>query len=416
LQGSETQQPELEKLRSALQNHKESQMILRNYRKDGTLFWNEFSISPVRDTAGNVTHYIGIQTDITERKLAEETLRTLSQLEQEKAQQLEQALAELQRTQAHLVQQEKMASLGQLVAGVAHEINNPTSFIYCNIKPASEYAQDLLSLLRLYVQYYPHPVAEIAEPLEHLDLDFVARDFPKLLGSMKEGANRITQIVLSLRNFSRLDEAECKQVDIHEGIDNTLLILQHRLKQQSKHPEIQVIKEYGQLPLVECYPGQLNQVFMNLLSNAIDALEELHHGGFKIEESNYSSNSRTVPLLQISGSQLTNSDGGLDQATLTIHGSQPVIPWIRIHTEVVKPNLVAIRITDNGSGIATEDRPRIFDPFFTKKPPGKGTGLGLSISYRIVVDKHKGQLKCDSTPGQGAEFVIELPIAPGDGY
>jgi signal transduction histidine kinase len=187
--------------------------------------------------------------------------------------QLEQALIELQRSQTQLVQNEKMASLGQLVAGVAHEINNPTSFIYGNIYLASDYVQDLLHLIELYAKHYPEPVAEIAEQLERLEPNFIAEDFPKLLASMKQGVHRISEIVQSLRNFSRLDEMECKPVDIHQGIDNTLLILKHRLTQQSKRPKIQVIKEYSELPLVECYPSQLNQVFMNILSNAIDALE-----------------------------------------------------------------------------------------------------------------------------------------------
>jgi signal transduction histidine kinase len=327
---------------------------------------------------------IGIGSDIRERKRAEEALRSLTRQEREKATQLEQALKELTRTQAQLVQNEKMVSLGQLVAGIAHEINNPTSFIYGNISPAREYSQDLLQLLQLYAKHYPEPIAEIAEYIEHIELDFIAEDFPKLLTSMKEGANRISQIVQSLRNFSRLDEMECKQVDIHEGIDNTLLILQHRLAKQSKRPEIRVIKEYGELPLVECYPGQLNQVFMNILSNAIEALEELKVSKLNVESWEDSLQPSKLP---------------------------PSTPCIRIHTEVVEENWLIIRIADNGPGIQAEVQQRIFDPFFTTKSPGKGTGLGLSISYQIVVDKHQGQLRCHSVPGIGTEFVIELPIA-----
>jgi two-component system NtrC family sensor kinase len=324
---------------------------------------------------------IGIGSDITHRKMAEEALRSLTQQEREKAQQLEQALKELTRTQAQLIQNEKMVSLGQLVAGIAHEINNPTSFIYGNIYAADDYARDLLHLIELYTQHYPEPVPEIAQYIERIDLNFLASDFPNLLASMKEGARRITEIVQSLRNFSRLDEMDCKSVNIHEGIDNTLLILKHRLMRQSKRPEIQVIKEYGELPRVECYPGQLNQVFMNIINNAIDALEDSQGSGFRVHSH--------------------------EQSTMNNQHS----PVIRIQTEVLEQKWVVIRIADNGDGIQSELQHRIFDPFFTTKPVGQGTGLGLSISYHIVVDRHKGQLTCYSVPGQGAEFVIKLSLA-----
>ncbi|HAG82847.1 MAG TPA: histidine kinase, partial [Cyanobacteria bacterium UBA12227] len=290
----------------------------------------------------------------------------------EQTEQLAQTLNDLQKAQFQIVQSEKMASLGQLVAGVAHEINNPVSFISCNISPAFEYAHNLLYLLRLYQQHYPDPVTEIAQQLEHLELEFIAEDFPKLLESMQEGANRIAEIVLSLRNFSRLDQSERKLADIHQGIDNTLLILQHRLKQHAKETEIQLIKNYSELPLIECYPGQLNQVFMNIISNAIDAIEE---------------------SLLMGHLSLTKNTGK-----------------IQISTQVLKPNWIAIHISDNGSGLTPEMRSRIFDPFFTTKPPGKGTGLGLSISYRIIAERHGGHLLCHSVPNQGTEFVIELPI------
>jgi signal transduction histidine kinase len=350
---------------------------------------------------------IGIGQDITERKLAEESLQIFTQQERERALQLEQTLKELQRTQAQLVQNEKMASLGQLVAGVAHEINNPTSFISCNIHPASEYAQDLLNLLKLYQNYYPEPVAEITEQLERIEPEFIAQDFPKLLASMKEGANRIKEIVLSLKNFSRLDEADRKRVNIHEGIDNTLLILRHRLKSQSKCPEIQVIKEYGQLPLIECYPGQLNQVFMNLLSNAIDALRELHIGGLAVEGSHQS---LLMKVGQGLGQEERESHCSLSRR-LMAPNCQGTTPYIRIRTETLEQDKVVICVADNGSGVSEEDQQRVFDPFFTTKSPGEGTGLGLSISYQIVVEKHKGRLRCRSTPGQGTEFIIELPTA-----
>ncbi|HEY9653029.1 MAG TPA: PAS domain S-box protein, partial [Coleofasciculaceae cyanobacterium] len=329
--------------------------------------------------------HLSVLHDITERKQSEAALRAMTQQEQQKALQLAQALKDLQRTQTQLVQNEKMVSLGQLVAGVAHEINNPTSFIYGNIYPASEYANELLHLVGLYAKHYPEPVPEIAEHLERIEPEFIADDFPKLLESMKEGAYRISQIVQSLRTFSRLDEMERKPVDIHEGIDSTLLILRHRLAQQPERSPIRVVKEYGELPLVECYPSQLNQVFMNIISNAIDALE-VRTGDWKKQQGK---------------ARATEENFSYPQGS---------IPTIQICTQVVKRNWLLIRIADNGPGLTPEIQPRIFDPFFTTKPPGKGTGLGLSISYQIVVDKHGGQLKCHSIPGQGAEFAIVVPI------
>jgi PAS domain S-box-containing protein len=389
----------------------QSNVIMGIHKLDGSLTWISINSQPLFHP-GAVQPYAVVTSfsDITDRKIAEETLRSLTQQERERALQLEQALKQLQRTQAQLVQSEKMVSLGQLVAGVAHEINNPTNFIYGNIYAASDYAQDLLHLVELYAKHDPEPVAEIAEQIESIDLDFIAEDFPKLLASMKEGAHRISEIVHSLQNFSRLDETECKQVDIHEGIDSTLLILKHRLTQ---HPlsfsraaaedlagcksircsEIQVIKDYGELPLIECYPSQLNQVFMNIISNAIDAIAS-RFANDALEE------------LKVSKLKVESWEDNLQPCNL-----QPSTRCIRIHTEVVDQNWVVIRIADNGSGIKTDVLSRIFDPFFTTKPPGKGTGLGLSISYQIVVDKHEGQLSCHSVPGLGTEFVIELPIA-----
>ncbi|MBD2537841.1 PAS domain S-box protein [Coleofasciculus sp. FACHB-SPT36] len=298
--------------------------------------------------------------------------RTTAKQFQEQAAKLEQTLSELQQTQAQLVQTEKMSSLGQLVAGIAHEINNPVNFIYGNLAHTDEYTKDLLNLLQLYQQHYFHPVPEIQDEMAAIDLDFLIEDLPKMLTSMKVGAERIRQIVLSLRNFSRLDEAEMKAVDVHEGIESSLLILQNRLKTKPDHPGIQLIKEYGDLPQVECYAGQLNQVFMNLLTNAIDALEE------RIER----------------GEENTKS----------------YIPKICIRTSVVNSDRVLISIADNGLGMTEAMQKQLFNPFFTTKPVGKGTGLGLSISYQIVVEKHGGQLHCLSEPGQGTEFAIAIPI------
>jgi len=290
-----------------------------------------------------------------------------------KALELEQTLQQLTSTQSQLIQNEKMSSLGQLVAGVAHEINNPVNFIYGNLTHANEYTQDLLKVIELYQNHYPDPVPEIQDEIEAIELDFLMEDLPKLLGSMKVGADRIQQIVASLRTFSRMDEAEMKEVNIHDGIDSTLMILQHRIKAKHNHPEIQVIKEYSKLPLVECYAGQLNQVFMNILSNALDALED--------------------------------RDSRLSADEMRQNPSQ-----IRIGTEMPSSSRVIIRIADNGPGIPETVGTRLFDPFFTTKPVGKGTGMGLSISYQIVTERHGGSLHCTSAPGVGAEFAIEIPL------
>lgn len=272
-----------------------------------------------------------------------------------------------------MVQSEKMSALGQMVAGVAHEINNPVNFIHANLTYVSEYTHDLLHLTQLYLKHYPNPPLEIADELQVIDFSFLEEDLTKILRSMHVGTDRISDIVLSLRNFSRLDEAEFKAVDIHEGIDSTLMILHHRLKAKPNYPDIQAIKKYGQLPMVECYAGQLNQVFMNLIGNAIDALEERDRN-------------QTID-------EINNS---------------PACIWI--DTEVIRDQWIAIQIADNGVGMSEEVRSRIFDPFFTTKPVGKGTGLGLYVSYQIVTDKHGGKLWCESTLGQGTKFVIEIPV------
>jgi PAS domain S-box-containing protein len=379
------------------------QYEISHLTKDGKPIQLMFNAIAQRDSQGNVEGITGTASDITQRKIAEEKLKASEAQYRAKTQELEFTLEQLKRTQAQLIQAEKMSSLGQMIAGIAHEINNPVSFIYGNIAPATGYVQDLLDLIELYQQHYPKPVAEILEQIETKELDFIAEDFPKLLTSMKEGANRIAQIVMSLRTFSRLDERECKQVDIHQGIDNTLTLLQHRLKAVGDADEIRVIKNYGQLPLITCYASQLNQVFMNLLSNAIDALKQ---------ESGVRSQASAV---SVSGS------GELAEPRT----ESGVIPTITIHTEVsnqqkilnsgsclLNSPFVIIRIADNGCGMSEEIKQKIFDPFFTTKPVGSGTGLGLSISYQIVVEKHQGQLSCRSVPGEGTEFAIALPIVP----
>ncbi|MBD1840669.1 PAS domain S-box protein [Coleofasciculus sp. FACHB-501] len=324
-----------------------------------------------------------LKREVKERQQAEKALRQSEAQLREKAAKLKQALSELKQTQTQLIQSAKMSSLGQLVAGIAHEINNPVSFIYGNLDYAIHYIQSLIDLLQLYGKHSPEPPEEIQDLIDEIDLDFVIADMPKLLSSMKLGADRIRQIVASLRNFSRHDQAEKKSVNIHEGIDNTLRLLQDRLKATATHPAIEVVKEYGDLPLVECYAGQFNQVLMNILNNAIDALEEA--------EGPRSKQAQEMVSPWLSGSPAPQS-------------------CIRICTEVKDSDRIAIRIADNGPGMNEEVRRKLFDPFFTTKPIGTGTGLGLSISYQIVVEKHGGQLTCVSEPGKGAEFLIEIPI------
>ncbi|WP_293132325.1 PAS domain S-box protein [Microcoleus sp. bin38.metabat.b11b12b14.051] len=294
-----------------------------------------------------------------------------ARIAREQTAQLEATLCELQQAQTQLVQAEKMSSLGQMVAGIAHEINNPVSFIFGNLTYTEEYTTSLMTLLQMYREEYPEPPQAIKQEIDGLELDFLLDDLPKMLSSMQVGATRIRDIVRSLRNFSRLDESDMKNVNIHEGIDSTLMILEHRLKAQPvsvagteyHRPAIQVLKEYGELPLVECYAGQLNQVFMNIIANAIDALQE--------------------PL----------QNQGI----------------IRIRTEV-EGTFAVIRIADNGAGIADKVKQRIFDPFYTTKPIGSGTGMGLAISHSIIVEKHKGKINCSSAVGKGTEFAIEIPI------
>ncbi|MEM6437904.1 MAG: ATP-binding protein, partial [Cyanobacteria bacterium P01_D01_bin.115] len=322
--------------------------------------------------------YTLIVRDITLRKQAEDAIQ-LAEVKDREARQLEQTLMELQQTQLKLVHSEKMSSLGQLVAGVAHEINNPIGFIYGNLGYVDEYVNDLLELIALYrAETTDADLAAISHKLRTIDVDYLATDLPKILDSMRGGTERITEIVQSLKDFSHQGGTQLKQVDVRQGLESTLTILGHKLKEQRFRPEIQVLRDYDDLPKLECYPGQLNQVFMNLLSNAIDAIDE------KWEK----------------------------------HASDPAAPPLKLPPRIIlRAKLVAggdrvhLHFTDNGVGIPEHVKQRILDPFFTTKPVGKGTGLGMSISYQIIVERHHGRLDCLSFPGKGTRFLIELPIA-----
>lgn len=419
-------------------------------RGDGSCFWAHTIVTALHDRHGNLRGFAKVTRDITARKWSEAALQNAySDLERrveertaelmsanrnlrrevserqrieenlrqseaqliQQTQQLQDTLAKLQKTQAQLVQSEKMSSLGQLVAGVAHEINNPTNFVYGNLDYAQKYFEDLLSLVECYQHCIPEPPQEVAALIQTIQLEFLKDDLPKLLRSMKVGAERIHEIVQSLRNFSRLNESQRKRVNLHEGIENTLMILQSRLRANAQGEAIAVEKHYGDLPLVDCYAGQLNQVFMNVISNAIDALDQV--------ESNDSAACTATP---IQPHLATCAAAGWSETTgISIQGDRPPapitlakqVPTLSIYTEATEDGWVTVRIADNGRGISESDRARLFDPFFTTKPVGKGTGLGLAISYQIVVERHQGQIQCRSVPGQGTEFIVRIPLNLG---
>lgn len=311
----------------------------------------------------------------------------VAQAEKERQnQELNQALNQLRMMQGKLVEAEKMSALGVLVAGVAHEINNPISFIHGNVEIANDYLADLVSLIKLYQTHYPTPHAEIIQRQQAIDLAFLADDIFDLLQSMKVGSDRIREIVLSLRTFSRHDEAEFKEADIHRGLDSTLMILQHRLKENGREAEIVIQKDYGDLPLIPCFAGQLNQVFMNILSNAVDALRDSRE------------------WIALEAEALENTEA--------LEKKEPPEPTIWIKTCVqLTENTALIKIGNNGPPIPDAIRDRLFEPFFTTKGVGQGTGLGLSISYQIIVDRHLGQINCASSNHFGTEFSIEIPLA-----
>ncbi|MEG4859201.1 PAS domain S-box protein [Microcoleus sp. K1-B6] len=351
------------------------QIELRQITATGKIVWVNVTATLIRDGEGQPIYNLGMIENITNRKISAAALQASESQLRKQAAQLQEAYEKLQNAQIQLVQSEKMSSLGQMVAGIAHEINNPATFINGNIAHTYNYFHDLIELLSLYQECYPSPVPQIAEKVKDLELDFLKEDLPKMLNSMRVGVERISNIVLSLRNFSRLDESEMKLVDVHEGIDSTLLILQHRFHQASIKSGIEIIKEYGKISKIYCCAGQLNQVFLNIISNAIDALENQPEP-------------RTIVIRTL-----------MKKAGLKSHSK----------TQLSDCDRIVICIADSGPGMSEEVRKRLFDPFFTTKPVGAGTGLGLSISHQIVVEKHKGSLRCISAPGQGAEFWIEIP-------
>jgi signal transduction histidine kinase/CBS domain-containing protein len=362
----------LEKVREAL---RKQQVIHFDYslHHNSSQRWFSANISPIAENK-----VLWVARDISRHKFLEVALQISEAQEREKAQQLEFALAELKRTEVKLILDEKMVSLGRMVGGIAHEINNPNNFIYANIEPANEYAQELLSLIKLYQHYYPQPALEISQQQSAIDLEYISEDFPKLLASIQEGAERIDKIVKLLQAFSSKDSLKWKKINIHESLDSAVQLFQHRLKQPYR-PPIQIIKEYNLTTKIKCYPGQITQVFIGIIANAIDAIEE----------------------------SFSQSTRRLRNTAYTINDS--IHPYIRISTQIANSNAI-ITISNNGAVINPGIISKIFDPFFTTKAPGQGTGLGLSICYKIISETHGGQISCHSAENQNTEFVITLPI------
>jgi PAS domain S-box-containing protein len=353
-------------------NQQQIKSEYRFLRADGSVAWVIGQALPLIDSEGKIEGYVGTVTDITDHKRQEQALRQ-SEIQRQQTEELKITLKKLQETQTQLIQAEKMSSLGQLVAGIAHEINNPVSFIYGNLKPTTDYVNNLINLIHLYQEHYPNPPQTISDLAEEIDLEYLVKDFYQLIKSMKTGATRICEIVKSLRTFSRLDESDLKAIDLHENIESTLVIIQNRLNGRAGNPEIHLRKNYGKLPLIECYGGLLNQVFMNLLLNTIDAIEQKRETLEPSERLRYRSE-------------------------------------ITITTSILHENRVYISIEDNGCGMSPEVQAKIFNPFFTTKPVGQGTGMGLATSYQIITDNHQGSLQCFSTLGKGTEFVITFPL------
>jgi len=385
LQGADTDPQAVNIIRQAVRSQTGCCVVLKNYRKDGTSFWNELTISPVFDRHNQLTHFIGVQSDITEKIEVMKALEASEAKYRRLNEQLEKTLAELTQTQSQMIQIEKMSSLGQVVAGIAHEINNPVGFIHGNLEFAHQYVQQLFKLIELQQQALQTKTPVLETKIADIEIDFIKEDLPQVLKSMRVGTDRISKIVLSLRNFSRLDEAAMKPADIHEGIDNSLLLVQHLCQPQTQRPEISIVKNYADLPLAECYPGQLNQVFFNVITNAIEALEE----------SFLYTTSTAIETDHLEDFTKANRQKKLQ---------------ITIATELISSERISISIHDNGCGMTEEVKKNIFNPFFTTKPIGKGPGLGLSTSYQIIVDEHQGKISCSSFLGKGTEIKIDIPI------
>ncbi|MGL4501836.1 MAG: sensor histidine kinase [Planktothrix sp.] len=346
------------------------QIQVGEYVVRGDTEWHHYEARYVKSGSNEI---LAIVRDITQRKQVEANLRVSEIQERERALQLEKTLEDLRQTQAQLIQAEKMSSLGQMMTEIAHEIKNPISSIHGNLTYVNQDIHTLMELVKLYQQYYPQPDSEIRYFIQVSDVNTIINELPQSLEFMRLGANRLYDLALSLRNFSRLDQQEMVLADIHGGLDGTLKILNNQLKAKGSHAEIQVIKDYGEIPLIQCYPNQLNQVFMNILSNAIDALEQ-----------------QPIPR----------------QITIKTESC-------KMHPGAIIENAIRISISDNGPGIPKSVQDQVFNAFFTTKPLGKGTGLGLSISQQIVVEKHNGRLKCTSEDGKGTTFEILLSVQPG---
>ena len=358
-------------------NQAEMGIIEPQLKGDGQQTWLETNKAPLHNVQGDIIGILGTYQDITARQQAEMALQELNETLSQQTVELTSTLEQLQQSQLQLIQQEKMSALGNLVAGIAHEINNPVGFLSGNLQPAQAYIQDLFGLLDLYQAALPSPGEVIEDEIDAINLAYLREDLPQVLRSMREGIKRIGSISTSLRTFSRADTEHRIPFKLHEGLDSTLLILEHRLKADEHRPAIQVSTHYREMPAIECFPGQLNQVFMNLLANAIDALEESNRG-------------QSFDDIQAQPNHIT--------VTAELSACQQ---W------------AVVKVRDNGVGMTAETQAKIFENLFTTKGVGQGTGLGLAIARQIVVEKHQGTLEVHSTLGQGSEFVMQIPaIAP----